>query len=131
MGKNQNNKNNNKSAKKTQEETEEYVAKLNEMKKVIDGIMEDRIRRMIEIAIYNGCDAIIFDAFGCDNNYGNDVQKIANIFAGFMQSVYYNCFKSVTFTILDRNAMNNRANRNKRKDSKSMISTFRIFQDTF
>jgi len=133
--KNQNNKNNNKSAKKTREETEEYIAKLNEMKKVIDGIMEDRIRRMIEIAIYNGCDAIIFDAFGCDNNYGNDVQKIANIFAGFMQSVYYNCFKSVTFTILDHN-VNNRRNRNnrqqnKRKDVKSMMSTFRIFQDTF
>merc|ERR1719458_1099936 len=126
------NKNNNKSVKKTQQETEEYIAKLNEMKNIIDDIMKDRIRRMIEIAIYNGCDAIIFDAFGCDNNYGNDVQKIANIFAGFMQSVYYNCFKSVTFTILDRNAMNNRANRNNRQqNSKSMISTFRIFQDTF
>merc|ERR1719458_2016683 len=96
------NKNNNKSVKKTQEETEEYIAKLNEMKNIIDDIMKDRIRRMIEIAIYNGCDAVVFDAFGCDN--GHDVNEIAEIFAEFLRTVYYNCFKSVTFTVFDEEA---------------------------
>jgi len=123
----------NKSEKKIQEENEVFIAELNEMKDVIEGIMRDRIRRMIEIAIYNGCDAVIFDAFGCNAGFGNDVKLIAEIFSSLIESVYFNCFKSVTFSILEDT--NNR-NQSKRKcklkeNAKSIISKFRIFQEAF
>ena len=132
-------KNNNKSKKRTQQETEEYIEKLGIMKDKIAEIMRDRIRRMIEICIYNGCDCVVFDAFGCDPGFGNNVSEIAGIFNEFMKTVYFNCFKSVYFTILDHGNENNVNNARNRKvndmknlkDKKDVISTFKIFQNTF
>merc|ERR1712154_96288 len=114
-------------------ENEEFIAKLKEMEDVIECMMRDRIRRMIEIAIYNGCDAVIFDAFGCNAGFGNDVQLMADIFSSLIESVYFNCFKSVTFSILeDTNNRNQRKRKCKLKENvKSIISKFRIFQEAF
>ena len=109
------------------------------MKDKIAEIMKDRIRRMIEIAIYNGCDCIVFDAFGCDKAMGNDVREIAATFGEYIKTVYYNCFKSVYFTILDETNNSNGNHRNGNnwnniknlKDTKDVISTFRLFQEAF
>merc|ERR1712228_411088 len=124
--------NNNKSDKKRQVENAEFIARLQEMEDVIDCIMRDRIRRMIEIAIYNGCDAVIFDAFGCNNDMGNDVKKIADIFAELMQSVYFNCFKSVTFAIKEAEDLYRRRRYgNNSKNEELKMYKFKIFQDAF
>merc|ERR1712130_530109 len=114
--------NNNKSDKKRQAENEEFIAKLQEMEDVIDCIMRDRIRRMIEIAIFNG--------FGCNNDYGNDVKKIADIFAELMQSIYFNCFKSVNFAIKEPEDYYRRRYVNSKNEELKMYK-FKIFQDAF
>ena len=110
------------------EEADELTAKLDALREEVRGIMTDRIRRMIEIAIYNGCDAVVFDAFGCDN--GHDVQEIADIFAEFMRSVYYNCFKSVTFGVFDEQ-LSRRRGSGARKSAKEKASKFTLFSALF
>jgi uncharacterized protein (TIGR02452 family) len=131
----QGNGNKNKSKKRTEEESQEFVAKLNEMQRRINHIQQERIRRMIEIAIYNGCDAIVFDAYGCQEGIGNDVTFIAQIFAKFMKTVYFNCFKSVTFTMTGAVGRNNNGNVNakkgKAKDADEAISAFKAFKQAF
>jgi len=109
------------------------MAKLQEMEGVIDAIMRDRIRRMIEIAIYNGCDAVIFDAFGCNADYGNDVQKVADIFAELIHGVYFNCFKSVNFAIPECGGygMGYGNSSGNKKNEELMKYKFRIFQEAF
>jgi hypothetical protein len=129
---NQDNKNKNKSKKRTEEENQEFMAKLNEMQRRINHIQQERIRRMIEIAIYNGCDAIVFDAYGCQAGHGNDVTYIADVFANFMKTVYYNCFKSVTFTMTGVTVGQNANQKAKgKKDEVEMISTFKAFKQAF
>eukprot|EP01084_Bolivina_argentea_P012334 23113_1 len=116
-----------KKVKRSEEETIEFVAKLNEMKETIEAMMRDRIRRMIEIAIYNGCDAVVFTAFGCNAHFGNDAHQIATIFAEFIKTVYYNCFKSVTFAVCDEDANVNHKRHNVKLD-KENVSKFRMFE---
>mmetsp|Transcript_3893 Transcript_3893/g.6544 ORF Transcript_3893/g.6544 Transcript_3893/m.6544 type:complete len:515 (+) Transcript_3893:166-1710(+) len=124
--------NKNKSKKRTEEETQEFVAKLNEMQRTINHIQQERIRRMIEIAIYNGCDAIVFDAYGCQEGSGNDVTYIAEIFAKFMKTVYYNCFRSVTFTMTGTDCKQNGNHHAKgKKQEVDHISAFKAFQQAF
>jgi len=88
---------------------------------------------MIEIAIYNGCDAVVFDAFGCQDGHGHEVQEIASIFAEFMHSVYFNCFKSVTFTVLgDDDRYRRRGSRTSVKKEASDFTLFSaLFQEKF
>ena len=124
--------NNNKSDKQRQAENAEFIAKLKEMEDVIDCIMRERIRRMIEIAIYNGCDAVIFDAFGCNAGYGNDVKKIADVFAELMRSVYFNCFKSVNFAVPEVGGYGIRGYGSpNKKNAELMKYKVRMFQEAF
>jgi len=123
-------KNRGKTKSERKEAAEELMTKLDELREEVRGIMTDRIRRMIEIAIYNGCDAVVFDAFGCDN--GHEVQEIASIFAEFMHSVYYNCFKSVTFTVLDEERHHSRRSGTRKKEEASRFTLFSaMFEEKF
>lgn len=121
----------NKSDKQRQAENEEFMAQMAVMNERIEQIMRDRIRRMIEIAIYNGCDAVVFDAFGCNVNRGNDPMKIANIFSELMHSVYKNCFRSVTFAIKEREVYRYGHCRNDKKEEQMRKLKFKMFQEAF
>merc|ERR1712154_120367 len=104
---------NNKSDKRRRAENEELMAKLQEMEGVID--------------------AIIFDAFGCNADYGNDVQKVADIFAELIHGVYFNCFKSVNFAIPECGGygMGYGNSSGNKKNEELMKYKFRIFQEAF
>ena len=67
---------------------------------VVEHVMTERIRRVLELCLQNGNEVVILGAWGC-GVFGNDPAMIANIFAELLANQYRNVFRKVVFAILD------------------------------
>lgn len=61
---------------------------------------ETRIRKVLQVAVAHGHDAIILGAWGC-GAFGNDSVEVAPIFARVLKNEFNGAFEQVTFAILD------------------------------
>ena len=61
---------------------------------------ERRIRRIIEIALENEHDSIVLGAWGC-GAYGNDPERVAEIFRNAIERHALGAFRRIIFAILD------------------------------
>jgi len=67
---------------------------------VVDYVMKERCKRVLELAMKYDNEYIILGAWGC-GVFGNEPNMIARIFAELLRDRYYNVFRKVVFAILD------------------------------
>jgi uncharacterized protein (TIGR02452 family) len=64
-------------------------------------IMDERIKRVLTIALVNGCENLVLGAWGC-GIFKCDPNRIAGLFAKHLiDGQFYNKFKNITFAVLD------------------------------
>ncbi|AEO93376.1 gp114 [Bacillus phage G] len=65
-------------------------------------VMEQRIRKILTVALENNCDAIVLGAFGC-GVFGNRPVDVAQIFRQVLNSTQFKGkFKKVSFAVYDK-----------------------------
>lgn len=77
-------------------------ADLNKIEEKIFNVMEERIRRIIKIAIINGNTSIVLGAFGC-GVFRNKIEDIASMFKEVLIGEgYASFFTNITFAVYDK-----------------------------
>ncbi|RKZ91954.1 MAG: TIGR02452 family protein [Candidatus Parabeggiatoa sp. nov. 1] len=95
------------------------VVSRNEPKKVslIPEVLEERSSKILSLAAYHGCDALVLGAWGC-GVFRNEPEMVARTFFEHLhsQGAFWGFFQKVVFSVLD---------------TSSKQKTFKAFQDCF
>lgn len=68
----------------------------------IESVLKERISKILALAVYHRCDALVLGAWGC-GVFRNDPALVAEIFAAHLSpgAPYGGCFRKVLFSVLD------------------------------
>ena len=68
-------------------------------------LLDNRIKQIFDVALYNKEEVLILGAFGC-GVFGNSPAVVARIFRRHIESYYANVFKTIVFAIPDKSSIN-------------------------
>lgn len=72
----------------------------------IPATFSERISKLLALAAYQGCDALVLGAWGC-GAFRNDPQVVAPIFWEQLRGPFWGYFKKVLFSVLDTSSTQN------------------------
>ncbi|MEC4807015.1 MAG: TIGR02452 family protein [Jaaginema sp. PMC 1079.18] len=74
-------------------------------KKEVPGVLRDRASKILTLAAYHNCDALVLGAWGC-GVFRNNPAVVAQVFADLLlpSSVFWGRFDMVLFSVLDRSS---------------------------
>ncbi len=67
----------------------------------IPRVLDQRMGKLLALAVDHGCDALVLGAWGC-GVFRNDPQLVASLFRSHLRGAFYGRFRCVVFSVLDR-----------------------------